>query len=269
MVSKENSIRAIVKASVQSFAQGFSDRHISEFENPDGTINMKIHNVFIAKLWPEIQYYTSLVRSLDSSLWNMLESMAINISELSYQVEKRVEWPLYPGQTTFIATLLEKYKRHEMRPPKISDYQDELRDIDGSWITEVKRHESDYFLTDIDTKERYLIELKIGGDLDNKKARSEKEALLEQYAILCNTLDRSTKVKIFFGTAYNRYGEGKARNQQRVKQFFADEELLIGRDFWNFICKMQSGYDIVINEYEKNAHFIIRALDSIKLTYLW
>ena len=50
MVSKENSIRAIVKASVQSFAQGFSDRHISEFENPDGTINMKIHNVFIAKL---------------------------------------------------------------------------------------------------------------------------------------------------------------------------------------------------------------------------
>ena len=123
-------------------------------------------------------------------------------------------------------------------------------------------------MTDIDTKERYLIELKIGGDLDNKKARSEKEALLEQYAILCNTLDRSTKVKIFFGTAYNRYGEGKARNQQRVKQFFADEELLIGRDFWNFICKMQSGYDIVINEYEKNAHFIIRALDSIKLTYL-
>lgn len=34
----------------------------------------------------------------------------------------------------------------------------------------------------------YLIELKIGGDLDNKKARSEKEALLEQYCILANAL---------------------------------------------------------------------------------
>lgn len=119
-------------------------------------------------------------------------------------------------------------------------------------------------MTDLENNGRYLIELKIGGDLDNKKARSEKEALLEQYAILCNTLDRSTKVQIFFGTAYNRYGEGKGRNQQRVKQFFSDEELLIGRDFWNFICKMQSGYEIVIDEYEKNAHFIINALDSIK-----
>ena len=36
---------------------------------------------------------------------------------------------------------------------------------------ETKRHESDYYLLDKETGMHYLIELKIGGDLDNKKAR--------------------------------------------------------------------------------------------------
>ena len=71
---------------------------------------------------------------------------------------------------------------------------------------ENKRHESDYYLIDNETGMHYLIELKIGGDLDNKKARSEKEALLEQYCILTNKLGED-KVKILFATAYNRYGE--------------------------------------------------------------
>ena len=113
-----------------------------------------------------------------------------------------------------------------------------------------------------------MIELKIGGDLDNKKARSEKEAILEQFAILSNTLPKNRTIKIFFATAYNRFGEGKPWNQSRVKQFFADDELLIGRDFWNFICKSNKGYDIVLNEYRKNAFLIKNALKSIKETYL-
>jgi hypothetical protein len=52
-------------------------------------------------------------------------------------------------------------------------------------------------LKDEETGRHYLIELKIGGDLDNKKVRAEKEALLEQYAILVNTLgtpERATTI---------------------------------------------------------------------------
>lgn len=115
---------------------------------------------------------------------------------------------------------------------------------------------------------RYLIELKIGGDLDNKKARSEKEALLEQFCILTNELGSENKVRVLFATAYNRYGEGKPWSQGRVKQFFADEELCISRDFWNLVCKSDNGYDIVIDEYTKNAHFITEALNRIKSVYL-
>ena len=114
----------------------------------------------------------------------------------------------------------------------------------------------------------YLIELKIGGDLDNKKARSEKEALLEQYCILANSLGSEEKMKVYFATAYNRYGEGHPWKQGRVLQFFAEEELLISSKFWNFICKSNRGYEIVLDEYRKNAHLIISALKEIKKVYL-
>jgi len=67
-VDTERSIRQIVKSSVKAYADGFETRHISEVDSPDGTINMKIHNIFIAALGEEIQYYTALVRSLDGSL---------------------------------------------------------------------------------------------------------------------------------------------------------------------------------------------------------
>ena len=114
----------------------------------------------------------------------------------------------------------------------------------------------------------YLIELKIGGDLDNKKARSEKEALLEQYCILTNDLGSEEQVKILFATAYNRYGEGEPWRQGRVLQFFSEDELCISKDFWNLVCKSQQGFDIVMDEYRKDAHFINEALEHIKSSYL-
>ena len=80
-ISKLDTIRAVVRTGVEAFATGFRARHEAEVDNPNGTINMKIHNVFIEALGPEIQYYTALGRSLDSSLGNMLEALAINIGE--------------------------------------------------------------------------------------------------------------------------------------------------------------------------------------------
>lgn len=265
IIDKEKAIRGIVSCSVRSYANGFSARHLGEVDNEEGVINKKIHNVFIAALGPEIQYYSALVRSLDSSLGNMLEDMAISIAEFSYTVSQHVEGVLYKEQTDYIAELLEQYKRSEnRRKPKISDYQG-ISKIKGIGLT--KRHESDYYLVDKETGMHYLVELKIGGDLDNKKARSEKEALLEQYCILTNQLGEEN-VRILFATAYNRFGEGRPWTQGRVRQFFSEEELCISRDFWNLVCKSEKGYEIVIDEYKKNAHYINEALDEIKNAYL-
>lgn len=162
--------------------------------------------------------------------------------------------------------MLEKYKRREITP-HAKDYAI-LRKRPESRRTPVKRHDSDYYLINKATGEHVLIELKIGGDLDNKKARSEKEAILEQYAILSNTLPANTPIRIFFATAYNRFGEGKPWRQERVRQFFAEDELLVGADFWNFICQSPKGYEWVLAEYRANSRLIVGALDAIKKLYL-
>ena len=268
MIESEKAIRALVKSNVETYAQTFSERHIRDLDNPKGTLNMKIHNVFIAVLGEEIQYYTALVRSLDSSLGNMLEGLAINIAELFYSVTKSVTGPLYPEQTAKIAEYLEAYKnRHN--PIKASvDHYLELRKILPAGRIVEKTHVSDYYLYDAATHIHFLIELKIGGDLDNKKARSEKEAIFEQYAILANNLGEKADIRCYFATAYNRFGEGKKWDQGRVKQFFSENELLIGKDFWNFICKSEKGYEIIISEYKANAHLIKNCLEEIKKTYL-
>lgn len=268
-VNKENAIRAIVKQAVEAYASGFSDRHLSEVDDEEGTINMKIHNVFIAALGPDIQYYSALARSLDSSLGNMLEKMAINIASLNYEISQHVEGPIYQEQTDYIAELLELYKNTKganHKRPTLDDYIGISQKNNTS--AHSKRHESDYYLRDTETGMHYLIELKIGGDLDNKKARSEKEALLEQYCILANTLGSEETIKNYFATAYNRYGEGRPWKQGRVRQFFADEELLISSSFWNMVCKSEHGYDIIIDEYRRNAYLIVDALSRIKNAYL-
>lgn len=108
-VNNERAIRTIVSTCVEAYASGFSDRHISELNDDKGTINLKINNVFIAALGPEIQYYSAMARSLDSSLGNMIEKMAIQIAKLHYDVRQHVEGSLYKEQTDYIAELLEKY----------------------------------------------------------------------------------------------------------------------------------------------------------------
>lgn len=261
----EEAIRSIVARNVQGFAAAFSARHIGEVSDPAGVINSKIHNVFLAELSEEVQYYSALSRSLDSSLGNMLEAMAIQIAQIFYEVKREVVGPLSDEQTRGIATLLERYKRN-VKKPAIADYAflRQKPDLQG---LEIKQHISDYYLRDKGTDDRYLIELKIGGDLDNKKARSEKEALLEQYAILSNTLPEGTNIRILFATAYNRFGEGRPWLQGRVRQFFAQDELLISRDFWNFVCHLPYGHDIVMSEYRKYAPHIRQALETVRRVY--
>src|SRR5207248_5334844 len=90
-VTNKEVIQLLVQTAIENYAQGFQTRHELEYNDPDGTLNMKIHNVFIAALGPEIQCSNALVRSLDSSLGNMLERLAMSIAKLSFDVHKSVE----------------------------------------------------------------------------------------------------------------------------------------------------------------------------------
>lgn len=263
----EKKVRLIVRKSVESFASNFAARHILEKDDPDGVINSKVHNIFVAALGDQVRFFSALSRSLDSSLGTMVEGMAIDIARLNFDVSQHVEGKIYDNQTKAISILLEKYKNSNGRLKPKADHVNDLATA-GRGGSHTKRHDSDYVLRNRKTGEYYLIELKLGGDLDNKKARSEKEALLEQYCLLTNQLGPKTKVSIYFATGYNRYGEGNPWNQGRVRQFFADDELLISRDFWNFVSDDAKGYRVILDEYNSQSHVIKKALSDIQKIYL-
>lgn len=266
-VEKKNQIVRIVNDSVGEFASRFRRKHLSEVDNPDGVINQKVHNVFLEALGKETMFFNALSRSLDSSLGNMVEDMAIKIASLEFDVSQELEGKIFTDQTRAIGVLLEKYKNsNDSTRPNVAHAREIATKNHGSGHT--KRHDSDYVLRHKSSGDYFLIELKLGGDLDNKKARSEKEALLEQYCLLVNKLGSAKKVRIYFATAYNRFGEGNPWAQGRVRQFFADEELLISKDFWNFVADDQEGYRVVIEEYAKSASLIANAIDDVKSAYL-
>lgn len=267
---KNNAIRSIIDTAIDVFAQTFSEKHIKQLSNPEGVINSKKNNCFIATLGNEFILYSALSRSFDSSLGNLLETIGKNIAKLSYTVLDKIDSIFLPEQDQHIKNIISSYdKRDEY--PKISHY-DSFSSIIPKVIDSYKEiHKTDNFFFDESTDTYYLIELKAGGDLDNKKSKSEKSELLKEYFMLKNQIIRSEnpqrKIKLFFATAYNKFGEGNNWKQERVLQYFAKDELLIGRDYWNFICKSNNGFETVLDQYKKSSAKIQQAISKVKSTY--
>lgn len=265
---KQKAIEIVVDTAIGSFAEGLISRYTSELDNVNGVINMKKNNCFIAELGEEFMFYSAFVRSFDSSFGNVLEKMGNNIAKLSYEVKGKIDSFILPDQINRISSILDSYV-DRITKPEIVHYST-YSSIYPKDITSYKRtHITDNYFYCKEKNEHYLIELKASGDLDNKKARAEKTALLEEYFLLKNQLkdDVTSKVKIFFGTAYNKFGEGKVWKQERVRQFFADDELLIGAEYWNFVCNDADGFNIIFNQYKKSADKIRMALTKIKGMY--
>lgn len=265
---KQKAIQVVVDSTISSFAEGLVSRYSNEINDSSGVINMKKNNCFIAELGKEFMFYSAFVRSFDSSFGNILESMGNNIAKLSYEVRGNINSFILPDQTQRIASILDSYLAHESIP-KVNHYSDFSVIYPANTSSFTRVHVTDNYFYNPNTDEHFLIELKASGDLDNKKARAEKNALLEEYFLLKNELreNSNAKVKIFFGTAYNKFGEGKPWKQERVKQFFADDELLIGKDYWNFVCDDFDGFSIIFEQYKRSADKIRHALTKIKDMY--
>ena len=265
---KRKAIKIIVDTAITNFAEGLTSRYSAEVDDPTGVINMKKNNCFIAELGEEFMFYSAFVRSFDSSFGNVLENIGNSIARLSYEVRGNINSFILPDQTQRVASILDNYV-DRVAKPEVEHYSS-FSTIYPRNVTSYKRkHVTDHYFYDEAKNEHYLIELKASGDLDNKKARAEKSALLEEYFLLKNQVKNDTDAKIFlfFGTAYNKFGEGKEWKQERVKQFFADEELLIGKDYWNFVCNSPEGFDIVFGQYQKSANKIRNSLAKIKGMY--
>lgn len=265
---KKRATQAIVNAYISAFAEGLISRYKDEIDDPTGVINMKKNNCFIAELGEEFMFYSAFVRSFDSSFGNLLEKMGNEIAKLSYEVKGTIDSCMLPDQVQRISSVIDSYEAHETTP-QISHYSDFTVIYPRDMTSYRRTHNTDHYFYNPDTNEHYLIELKASGDLDNKKAKAEKQALLTEYFLLKNELRNSpnAEVKIYFGTAYNKFGEGNEWKQERVRQFFADDELLIGKDYWNFVCADKDGFDVVFEQYKISAEEIRIALQKIKEMY--
>lgn len=265
--NKELLIRKAVDNRIKEFSKNLENRYIKELDDPMGVINSKKNNVFINTLGSEFIFNSAFCRSFDSSFGNVLEMLANDIASISYDViSEKISSYLLPQQTQHIDFIMSDYENH--KKPEISDYSKFEAFIPKNVSSYTKSHVTDNHFYNPITKEHYIIELKAGGDLDNKKAKSEKVELLKEYFILKNELAGSDEtVKIFFATAYNKDGEEKEWKQERVKQFFADDELLIGKDYWNFVCDDKDGFNIVYDQYKVSSQYILDTIDRIKSLY--
>lgn len=255
---------------IEEEIKGFSEQFFKDYCDNDGkkrkNIVNKNNNFFISALGRDIILYSALVRSLDSSLGNRIQTIAQRIAEKNYIVKTKIEGQIPKNAVDAIADLLDEYEHH--RIPKEGDIETIYKEAGVK--EEVKGHKSDYYLTlKTNPSKKFLMELKIGGDLDNKKAQSEKVSLLKQYVILRNSRDIAPKddVKIFFCTAYNKNGENEKWVQERVGQFFSENEIKVGRDFWNFVSNSPGGYEAVKTSYAKHAHYLKDTLKKIVAHY--
>ena len=48
---------------------------------------------------------------------------------------------------------------------------------------------------------------------------------------------------------------------------FSRDELLIGKDYWNFACNDEHGFDIVFDQYKISSQYIKDALTRIRNKY--
>lgn len=263
---KIRAIKEIIDNSIKSFVDGFEGRYEHEVNLDTGVINQKKNNVFISELGEEFMFYSAFVRSFDSSFGRQLERIGNSIAKLSYNVRDGIESYILPQQKQHIDYLMTSYDNKEK--PEVEDY-DSFTSVQPKNISSYEsRHETDNYFYDSNAKVHYVIELKAGGDLDIKKAKSEKIALLNEYFLLKNKLRHTDETVIIkFATAYNKFGEGREWRQHQVRRYFADQELLIGKDYWNFVCKEDNGFEIVFEQYRESAKYIKGALERIKNMY--
>lgn len=271
--STEDDIANIIYKELNDFALSLK-KDYSEDGSKLKNIETKKNNFLISSLGKDVMVYSALMRSLDSSLGNRMEKIALEIAETSgYNVSQGVDGIISEETINVIARLLDTYKdKSNPSKPLLSDLAQIRNSVKNTKGTS-KFHNSDYLLEKTKNGKKFLtlLELKAGGDLDNKKARSEKEAILEQYAILVSKYEKEieaneVEVKIYYATVYNKDSlNSGAKNwyQASVRLFFAEKELLIGKDFWNFICDSDRGWEVIFREYKKNSPVIEEALNEV------
>lgn len=245
---------------------------LSEQEKSDYREIVMKHMTKMAKsfsdLNPKNSFYTlfpsravEFGRSFDSKLGHTMEGIIVDICKRNFcNVSRKVKGFLYSEQSDHIGHLLSMYEDKETRKtPEISDY---LGFQVSSSSGKMRKELCDIVMQD--GNKHYLVEVKLGGDMDVKKAQGEKRHLLELYYMMFNSCTKNDEIKILVGTVYNCCGEGNDFNQKRVLQYFNRNELLIGTEFWSFIARSEEGGKFIWDEFVKCCPMVNTAYEKNK-----
>lgn len=166
---------------------------------------------------------STLSRSYDSSRGNLWEKILFEIST-------------YYNDNTF---------------KKIKDLK--LKSNGKEWIVDLAFERNE---------KTYLIELKLGGELDNKKAKSEADALAERKdALIENKL--CSEVETYLGIITLSNGENTPMDwaMGRVELGFTRDEVLVERELFDFVSNDTDVFDFIKEEIQPLA---MKAWKSVK-----
>lgn len=107
-------------------------------------------------------------------------------------------------------------------------------------------HRKPVDLAFFDGKDWIILELKAGGDLDSSNAPSNVEKLLTIYTGL-----NMPNSKAYFGTLYNKDGEGRTWSGAVKKHMAYPEMFLIGKKFWEVILPDGVTYEDFVEIYKE------------------
>lgn len=158
----------------------------------------------------EFILYSTLSRSKDSSMGNLYEKILFEISK-------------FFNDKTY---------------GKVKDLK--IRKSGKKWIIDLA------FERDGKT---YLIEIKLGGELDNKKAKSESQALKDRKeALIENKL--ASNVETYLGVITLTKGESSPEEwvMGRVSEGFDRSEVLVERELFDFVSNDTDVFDFIKDE---------------------
>lgn len=85
--------------------------------------------------------------------------------------------------------------------------------------------------------------------------------------MLKNITSSEQKILIYFATAYNKFGENNSWHQANAERFFSKDELLVGKDYCNFVCNDENGFNIVFDQYKTSSQYIKASLTRTRNKY--
>lgn len=269
-------IEEIVEQRTTAMYEEFKASHIAQLAGRRGIWAPGAGNPVVGAVFPATDMAQSaLQRSLETRSGRLFEALAREIGELSYEVSTEIPTlELSDAQSKEISALmlhLDEGWTREGDPGMIADARDRgPRDyqeaIQQLHLGAPSRTVDADFLDDRDV--HHLVEIKASGKLNKSGARAEKLKLISTAVGHINHLrsqdvgvQQDHRVDYHLCTAL----DGDLRSVSPfVRQYWAEDELMLGADFWRFVTQLDDGPQVVWRTVRHVAQDVgRRALDEI------